>query len=125
MQLRQIHCEAWHRKLKEDANLSKGQAALHGLYYSTVCMSIIQAARDVDTRTATAAYRFRRKNSSVCIRGYPEIVGLPHPFQKMLSIELDAVPERIAAGKLAPIYEGMPLSLCAPLLATLSSFFPR
>jgi hypothetical protein len=41
----------------------------------------------------------------VCIRGYPEIAGLPHPFQKMLSIKLNAAAGRIAAGRLAPIYE--------------------
>jgi len=67
-------------------------------------MNII-AARDVDARAATAAYHLRRKNLSVCMRGYPEIADFPHTFQKMLSIELDAVPERITAGKLAPIYE--------------------
>jgi len=38
----------------------------------------------------------------LCIRGYPEIAGLSYPFQKMLSIELDALPERTAAGKSEP-----------------------
>ena len=96
--------EAWHRKLKAGPNLSKGQVALHGLY--DMCTNIIQAVRDTDTRAATAAYQFRRKNLSVCMRGYPEIAGFLHPFQKMLSIELGAAPERIAAGKLTPMYEG-------------------
>jgi hypothetical protein len=74
-----------------------------------MCMNIIQAARD---GAATAAFQFHRKNLSVlvCIRGYPEIAGLPHPFQKMLSIDFDSVPERIAAGKLAPIYDGHTLT---------------
>ena len=74
-----------------------------------MCINIIHASRDVDTGAATAAYQFRRKNLSVCIRGHPEIAGHPHPFQEMLSIGLDAAPGRIVAGELAPIYEDMPL----------------
>ena len=96
-------CEAQHKKLKAGVNLSKGQVALHGLY--GICMNIIQAARDVDTRAATAAYHFRQKNLSVCMRGYPKIAGFSLPLQKMLLIELDAVLERIAVGKLALTYE--------------------
>jgi hypothetical protein len=67
-------------------------------------------ARDVETKATTAAYQFHRKILSVCIGGYPEIAGLSHPFQEMLSIELDSVLERIAAGKLALIYDGYTLT---------------
>lgn len=98
-------CEAWHRKLKAGANLSKGLTASHGLY--GMILNIIQAADDVDKRAATAAYNFRRKHLSVTTRGrgYPEISFFPHPIQKLLSMELEGVEKRLAASKEIPQFD--------------------
>ena len=41
-------CEAWYRKLKSGAGLSKGQVASHGIY--GMILNIMDAAKDVDGR---------------------------------------------------------------------------
>lgn len=50
-------CEAWHRKLKTGAGLSKGQAATHGIY--GMILNIMDAANDIDNRTTVAKSQFR------------------------------------------------------------------
>ncbi|RPB24047.1 hypothetical protein L211DRAFT_837946 [Terfezia boudieri ATCC MYA-4762] len=50
-------CEAWHRKLKSGAGLSKGQLASHGIY--GMILNIMDAANDVDNRAAAAKSHFR------------------------------------------------------------------
>lgn len=49
-------CEAWHRKLKSGAGLSKGQVASHGIY--GMILNIIDAANNVHSRSAIAKSYF-------------------------------------------------------------------
>ncbi|KAF8428713.1 hypothetical protein EV426DRAFT_711386 [Tirmania nivea] len=93
-------CEAWHRKLKSGAGLSKGQVASHGIY--GMILNIMDAANDVDNRAAVAKSHFRNRKLAICTKQYPEIGQLPVPIQKLLASELDAVAERIAKGKEVP-----------------------
>ncbi|KAF8415880.1 hypothetical protein EV426DRAFT_661814 [Tirmania nivea] len=96
-------CEAWYRKLKSGAGLSKGQAASHGIY--GMILNIIDAAKDVDNRAAVAKTNFQNRKLTVCTKQYPEIGQLPVPIQKLLAIELDAVMDRIAKGKEVPDFD--------------------
>ena len=96
-------CEAWHRKLKSGAGLTKGQVALYGIY--GMVLNIIDAANDVDGRAAIAKTHFRNRKLAVCTKQYPEIGGLPVPVQKLLAGELNAVEGRIAKGKEVPVFE--------------------
>ena len=91
-------CEAWHRKLKSGAGLSKGQVASHGIY--GMVLNIIGAANDVDNCAAAAKSQFRNRKLAICEQ-YPEIGYLPVPIQKLLSRELDAVEACIAEGKVS------------------------
>ncbi|RPB23739.1 hypothetical protein L211DRAFT_218491 [Terfezia boudieri ATCC MYA-4762] len=105
-------CEAWHRKLKSGAGLSKGQAASHGIY--GMVLNIIDAAKDVDNRAAVAKTNFRNRKLTVCTKQYPEIGQLPVPIQKLLAVELDAVADRIAKGKEVPSFdENLRCRICA------------
>jgi len=97
-------CEAWHRKLKSSAGLSKGQVASHGIY--GMILNIIDAANDVDNHAAEAKSHFRNRKLALCTKEYPEIGQLPVPIQKLLAGELYAVTERIAKGKEVPIAFG-------------------
>ena len=97
-------CEAWHRKLKSGAGLSKGQVASHGI--CGMILNIIDATNDVDNRAKVARSQFRNRKLAVCTKQYPEIGELPVPIQKLLARELDALEERIAKGKMAPTYLG-------------------
>ena len=94
-------CEAWHRKLKSGAGLSKGQVASHGIY--GMILNIMDAVNDVDNRTAVAKSYFQNRKLVVCTKQYPEICQLPVHIQKLLAGELDAVAEHIAKGKEVPI----------------------
>ena len=47
-------CEAWHRKLKSGAGLSKGQVASHGIY--GMILNIMDAAKDVDSRAKVLSF---------------------------------------------------------------------
>ena len=96
-------CEAWHRKLKSGARLTKGQTALHGIY--GMILNIIDAGNDVDSRAVVAKTRFRNRKLAVCTKQYPEIGRLPVPVQKLLAVELNAVEGRIAKGKEVPIFD--------------------
>lgn len=99
-------CEAWHRKLKSGAGLTKGQVASHGIYGMT--LNIIDAANDVDSRAVVANLsRFRNRKLAVCTKQYPEIGRLPVPVQKLIAGELNAVEERIAKGKEVPVLEDL------------------
>ena len=112
---------AYDRRLKADANLSRGQVVLHGL--SGMCINIVQAARDMDTRAATGAYDTSfagRTFQCICVA----IQRLLASFQQMLSIELDAVPERIVSTNLRRLHNDTPLLLCTPLLVTPSPRAP-
>ncbi|RPB21160.1 hypothetical protein L211DRAFT_450441 [Terfezia boudieri ATCC MYA-4762] len=64
-------CEAWHRKLKSGAGLSKGQVASHGIY--GMILNIMDAAKDVDNRAVVAKSRFRNRKLAVCTKQYKEI----------------------------------------------------
>ncbi|KAF8416903.1 hypothetical protein BGX38DRAFT_1335203 [Terfezia claveryi] len=96
-------CEAWHRKLKSGAGLSKGQVASHGIY--GMILNIIDATNDVDNRAELAKSHFRNRKLAVCTKQYAEIGQLPVPIQKLLARELDAVEERIAKGKELPRFD--------------------
>ncbi|KAF8428783.1 hypothetical protein EV426DRAFT_585900 [Tirmania nivea] len=96
-------CEAWHRKLKSGAGLSKGQVASHGIY--GMILNIMDAANDVDNRAEVAKSHFRNRKLAVCTKQYAEIGQLPVPIQKLLAHELDAVEERIAKGKELPRFD--------------------
>ncbi|RPB19860.1 hypothetical protein L211DRAFT_586270 [Terfezia boudieri ATCC MYA-4762] len=96
-------CEAWHRKLKTGARLSKGQAASHEIY--EMILNIIDAAKDVDNRAAVAKTNFRNRKLTVCTKQYPEIGQLPVPIQKLLAVELDAVADRTVKGKEVPDFD--------------------
>ncbi|KAF8441166.1 hypothetical protein BGX38DRAFT_1272784 [Terfezia claveryi] len=96
-------CEAWHRKLKSGAGLSKGQVASHGIY--GMILNIMDAAKDVDNRAVVAKSRYRNRKLTVCTKQYKEIGQLPVPIQKLLARELDAVEERIAKGKEVPNFD--------------------
>ncbi|RPB21122.1 hypothetical protein L211DRAFT_870168 [Terfezia boudieri ATCC MYA-4762] len=98
-------CEAWHRKLKSGAGLSKGQVASHGIY--GMILNIMDAAKDIDNRAVVAKSRFQNWKLAVCTNQYKEIGHLPVPIQKLLARELDAVEERIAKGKEWEAYIGM------------------
>ena len=91
-------CEAWHRKLKSGAGLSKGQVASHGIY--GMILNIISASNDVDNRAAAAKSQFRNRKLAIC-KQYPEIGVVPVPIQKLLAREIDAVAARIAEGKVS------------------------
>ena len=93
-------CEAWHRKLKSGAGLSKGQVASHGI--CGMILNIMDAAKDVDNRVVVAKSHFRSRKLAVCTKQYPEIGQFPVPIQKLLAVELDAVMDRIAKGKDTP-----------------------
>jgi len=93
-------CEAWHRKLKPGAGLSKGQVASHGIY--GMILNVMDAAKDVDNRAVVAKSRFRNRKLAVCTKQYEEIGQLPVPIQKLLARELDSVEERIAKEKEIP-----------------------
>ena len=92
-------CEAWHRKLKSGAGLSKGQVVSHGIY--GMILNIMDAAKDVDSRAETVRSQFRNQKLGVT-KQYSEIGQLPVPVQKLLAIELNAVSDRIAKGKDIP-----------------------
>ena len=92
-------CEAWHRKLKSGAGLSKGQVASHGIY--GMILNIMDAAKDVDSREEIARSQFGNRKLAVT-KQYLEIGQLPEPVQKLLAVELDAVSDRIAKGKDIP-----------------------
>ena len=82
-------CEAWHRKLKSGAGLSKGQVASHGIY--GMVLNIMDAAKDVNKRTKDARSQFRNRKLAICTKQYPEIGQLPVPIQKLLAVELDSI----------------------------------
>ena len=92
-------CEAWHRKLKSGAGLSKGQVASHGIF--GMILNIMDAVNDVHNRAVVAKSQFRSRKLA-CTKQYPEIGQLPVPIQKLLSVELEAVEGRIAKGKEVP-----------------------
>jgi len=96
-------CEAWNRKLKSGAGLSKGQVASHGIY--GMILNIMDAAKDVDNRAAVAKTNFRNRKLTVCTKQHPEIGQLPVPVQKLLAVELDAVADLIAKGKEVPDFD--------------------
>ena len=97
-------CEAWHRKLKSGAVLSKGQIASHGIY--GMVLNIIGAANDVDNRAATVKSQFRNRKLAIC-KQYHEIGQLPVPIQKLLAREVDAVAAHIAEGKVSDFDENL------------------
>ena len=82
-------CEAWHRKLKTGAGLSKGQVASHSIY--GMVLNIMDAAKDIHNRAAIVKSHFRNRKLAVCTKQYPEIGQLPVPVQKLLAGELNAV----------------------------------
>lgn len=91
--------EAWHRKLKSGAGLSKGQVVSHGIY--GMILNIMDAGKDVDNRASTAKSRFRNRKLAIA-KQYLEVGQLPVPIQKLFAVELDAVADRIAKGKDVP-----------------------
>jgi hypothetical protein len=82
--------------------LSKGQVAGHGI--AGMVINIMQAARDVDNKALTAAREIRTKMRSIC-KQYPGTRSFPQPLQKLMSKELNAMPERISKGKRPPTFE--------------------
>ena len=64
-------------------------------------LNIMDAVNDVHNRAAVAKSQFHSRKLA-CTKQYPEIGQLPIPIQKLLTIELDAVEERIAKGKEVP-----------------------
>ncbi|KAF8425213.1 hypothetical protein EV426DRAFT_573443 [Tirmania nivea] len=96
-------CEAWHRKLKSGAGLSKGQVAPHGIY--GMILNIMDAAKDIDNRAAVAKSLFRNRKLASSTKQYPQIGQLPAPIQKLLAVEIDAVAERIEKGKELPNFD--------------------
>ena len=68
-------------------------------------LNIIENGQDVDNRAKNAEQDFRGSKFSVCTKEYPEVGGFPVPLQKLLAVELEAVEERILAGKPTPVFE--------------------
>ena len=64
-------CEAWLRKLKTGAGLSKGQVASHGIY--GMVLNIMDAVKDIDNRAAIGKSHFRNRKLAVCTKQYLEI----------------------------------------------------
>ena len=93
-------CEAWHKKLKFGAGLSKGQVASHGIY--GMMLNIMNAAKDVDNRAVVAKSHFRHRKLAVCTKQYPEIGQLLLPIQKLLAVKLDSVMDWITKVKAIP-----------------------
>lgn len=103
-------CEAWHRKLKARAGLSKGQVSSHGIF--GMILNTMDAAHDVDIRAAIAKSNFRSEKLAICTKQYPEIGRFPVPIQKLLAVELERVEERFAKGKGVPTFEDDAMRCC-------------
>src|SRR5258706_14986204 len=68
-------------------------------------LNIIANSYDVDIQAKKAVHDFRSSKLSVCTKEYPEIGEFPVPLQKLLAVELEAMEERLLAGKPTPIFE--------------------
>ena len=118
-------CEAWHRKLKGGSGLRKGDTVKHGMYQYSYQLSekvtvlnstsivgiygmvfnITEIGHNVDNRAKKAECDFRGSKLSVYTKEYPEIGGFPVPLQKLLTVKLGTVEERILIGKFTPMFE--------------------
>jgi hypothetical protein len=76
-------------------------------------LHIINQAKDVDNRVATAASHASNKVLKVCTGEHPAIARFPVVIQKLLVPEVLAVEERIAEGKDTPDFDEELICYCS------------
>jgi hypothetical protein len=76
-------------------------------------LHIINQAKDVDNRVATAASHASNKVLKVCTGEHPAMARFPVVIQKLLVPEVLAVEERIAEGKDTPDFDEELICYCS------------